>query len=343
MRSLGAFGDEPIERLATRYDLLVIDHPFVGTAHVTGCLAPLDTLLPASELQALESDAIGPSHASYSYANHQWALATDAACQVSAVRDDLLGLDSAPATWDEVMDLADDMEGRVAIPLAPADAICSFLSICAGSGHPAATEPECLVDPDAGRAAIDLLRRLVEVGHPDCLELKPPAALERMTATDEIAYIPLTFGYTNYSRPGATANPCRFLDAPASQSRRVGSILGGAGLAVSGTSTNQKEAAEFAGWLASASVQRSIVFPAGGQPGSRSAWLDPDIDKAAGGFMSGTRATTESAWVRPRDPWWPPFQLAAGDGLHTALKRRAGAGETLDELERLYRGARGES
>jgi multiple sugar transport system substrate-binding protein len=343
VRSLGDFGDEPIERLTARYDLLVIDHPFVGTANRTRCLAPLDSLLPPSELQALEADAIGPSHTSYRYAGHQWALATDAACQVSAVRDDLLTGRFAPASWDEVMDLANDLKGRVALPLAPADAMCSFLSICAGSGQPAATGPENLVDRDVGQRAIEILARLVELGHPDCMELKPPAALERMTGTDEIVYVPLTFGYTNYSRPGVTAHPCRFLDAPSSGLRRAGSILGGAGLAVSATSMHLPEAAEFAGWLASATVQKSVVFPAGGQPGSRSVWLDLDADRAAGGFMSGTRATIESAWVRPRETWWPPFQLAAGDALHHALERRVSAEETLIELERLYEGARRES
>ena len=44
-RSLEAFGDQPLEELAPAYDLLVIDHPFCGTAAATRCLAPLDDLL----------------------------------------------------------------------------------------------------------------------------------------------------------------------------------------------------------------------------------------------------------------------------------------------------------
>jgi multiple sugar transport system substrate-binding protein len=101
-RSLMAFGDEPLEKVADRFDLLVIDHPFCGTAEATGTLAPLDDLLAADELAALASDAVGPSHVSYSYHGRQWALATDAACQVAAVRDDLLDDAPAPSTWDEV-------------------------------------------------------------------------------------------------------------------------------------------------------------------------------------------------------------------------------------------------
>src|SRR5262249_3855770 len=104
-RSLEAFGDQPLEELAPGHDILVIDPPFSGTAAATGCLHPLDALLARDELDALARDAVGPTHASYCYAGRQWGLATDAACQVSAIRNDLLET-SAPGTWDGVLALA---------------------------------------------------------------------------------------------------------------------------------------------------------------------------------------------------------------------------------------------
>src|SRR5688500_16622698 len=125
-RSLLAFGDEPLEECADRFDLLVIDHPFVGTARRTGCLRPLDDLLDGEELDRLAADAIGPSHVSYRYDGHQWGLATDAACQVAAVRPDLAPTD-VPRTWDDVLELSRRRPGSVALPLRPADAISSFL------------------------------------------------------------------------------------------------------------------------------------------------------------------------------------------------------------------------
>ena len=95
-RSLEAFGDQPLEDVADQYDLIVIDHPFCGRAERTGCLTPLDTLLDAQTLADLSAGAVGPSHASYFHGGHQWGLATDAACQVAAVRDELLGGEAAP-------------------------------------------------------------------------------------------------------------------------------------------------------------------------------------------------------------------------------------------------------
>jgi multiple sugar transport system substrate-binding protein len=131
----------------------------------------------------------------------------------------------------------------------------------------------------------------------------------------------------------------RFLDIPSAGHGPTGAILGGAGLAVSASSAHASDAAAFAAWLSGAKAQREVVAPAGGQPGSRSAWLDPVVDRLTGGFTSGTLATMESAYVRPRETWWPPFQLAAGDALNELLRKRAGAAEIYEEVERLYRGA----
>jgi hypothetical protein len=86
-------------------------------------------------------------------------------------------------------------------------------------------------------------------------------------------------------------------------------------------------------------AEREVVAPAGGQPGSGSAWLDPAVNRLTGGFTSGTLATIEAAYVRPRETWWPPFQLAAGAALNELLRRSAGPGEIYEEVERLYREA----
>ncbi|HYF12465.1 MAG TPA: carbohydrate ABC transporter substrate-binding protein, partial [Actinomycetota bacterium] len=40
VRSLQAFADHPVERLAETYDLIVLDHPSVGEAATAGCLVP---------------------------------------------------------------------------------------------------------------------------------------------------------------------------------------------------------------------------------------------------------------------------------------------------------------
>ena len=103
-RSLLRFGEEAVDELAESFDLLVIDHPFVGLAAGTGCLQPLEAVLPANFLELQHEQSAGPSNRSYEYAGHQWALAVDAAAQFSAYRPDLL--ESPPGDWDSVLELA---------------------------------------------------------------------------------------------------------------------------------------------------------------------------------------------------------------------------------------------
>jgi multiple sugar transport system substrate-binding protein len=116
-RSLKDFGVASVEDLARDYDLVVIDHPHIGLIAETGCAVPLDEIPDLSgefggvvppggsrapgDLAALGAGSPGRSHQSYHYGGRQWALAVDAACQVSARRPDLLP--EPPARWDEVL------------------------------------------------------------------------------------------------------------------------------------------------------------------------------------------------------------------------------------------------
>jgi multiple sugar transport system substrate-binding protein len=335
-RSLGAFGDQPLDEVAPGYDLLVIDHPLCGAAAGTRSLWPLDDLLPKAVLDALAADAVGSSHTSYSYAGHQWGVAVDAACQVAAARDDLIA-GVLPTTWEGVLALARAWPGRVALPLAPGHAISSFFTLCANLGEPVARAQEDLVGHETGLRALEVLIELHQLGPQGTTQLDPPAVLTRLTSGDELLYVPLIYGYVTYARADSVARPCRFIDIPSAGKGPIGAVLGGAGLAVSAHSAEPHEAAAFAAWVSGSEAQTTIVAHNWGQPSSRAVWLDAGLDAEAGGFYSGTRATVEAAWVRPRHPWWPAFQLESGRVLATSLDEGLVAPETLRRLGSLYR------
>ena len=326
-RSLTDFGDQPLEDVAGGYDLVVIDHPFCGRAALTGCLRPLDDLLDSALLAELRAQAVGASHDSYDAHGHQWGLASDAACQVSATRPDLLP--ETPSTWPEVLSLARSRRGQVALPLAPAHAISSWLTLIVNHG----AEP--FADRGAGRRAAELLVELARLGPREAFEWEPPDALARLTGSDELVYIPLTYGYSSYAT-AAVARPCRFADIPSAGRGSVGAVLGGAGLAVSAAARDPEAAAAFAAWACSAEAQAELVARTGGQPGNRAAWDDPQLDALAGGFYSDTRATIEGAWLRPRDAWWPAFQLEAGEALTALLAQGVAAEAIAERLETLH-------
>ncbi len=211
-RSLQAFADEPINVLAKRYDLLIIDHPWTGFAARTGIILPLDKYLPAAFLEDLAKNSVGKSHESYAYNNHQWAFAIDAATPVAASRPDLFHKHDLvlPQTWDDLMELA--KKGWVAIPSIPQDTLMSFYMVCSTLGEDVCTTQEYVVSEKIGRQALRMLRDLGAHISRECYDWNPIKVYEAMTLGDEYAYSPFAYGYANYSQKGYARKVLKFHD-----------------------------------------------------------------------------------------------------------------------------------
>ncbi len=313
-RSLQAFADEPLQVLAERYDLLVIDHPHIPHAAAAGLLVALDMTRHQSDLELLARQSVGRSHQSYIHDGHQYGLAIDAAAQVAVYRPDLLP--HPPGNWEEVFELAS--EGRVLWPSKPVDAISSFLSLAANRGAEIAVDG--FVDVESGREILDHLHRLAALVPPTCLGENPIETAEHLVSGDAWCYSPLAFGYTNYSRAGFRSQRLAYTDIPSGPGGRMGACLGGAGIAVSSRSAHRDEAVAFAFWLASADVQRGVYYAAGGQPANAAAWDDPAVNADCLDFFRATRSTLEQAWVRPRFEGWLEVQDEVGLLINQALR-----------------------
>jgi multiple sugar transport system substrate-binding protein len=331
-RSLQAFADQPAEELAGRYDLIVLDHPGIGHAVAREALLPLDGALDPAFLSDQAASSAGRSHLSYSWQGRQWALAVDAAAQVAVFRPDLLARLSScvPRTWDDVFALAERAPGAVAAPLIPVDAACAFVALCEGFGARGWPAP-----PAAAAAAIATLERLLATAHPASLGWNPPALLEHMAATDEVAYCPLAFGYVNYTRPRPGIRRLSFAPAPADHAGVPRGTLGGAGLAVSANTRDPAAACALAAFTVSGEVQRGRYFDAGGQPGHRSAWTDPRINAAAPGFFAATLPSLDAATLRPRHDGFLAWQDRVGAAICRHLARAGDRPALLGELARI--------
>lgn len=329
-RTLQQFATQPLHKLCARFDLVVIDHPHVALAAADGLLEPLDGAGFDEEIEAIGRASVGPSHDSYRYGGHQYALAIDAAVQVSVSRPDLVA--ERPGTWSDALELAKD--GRVLWPAKPIDAYSSLLTLLAMSGQPAFPSSGTFADEAACLQVLEDMCHLAELVPPECLAQDPIDVAEALASDDAWLYSPLVFGYTNYSRPGFRGHRLRFHEAPAGPNGHRGSLLGGAGIAVSATSRHRAKARAHAVWLASAEVQRGPYFAGGGQPAHAEAWLDPALDRAALGFFSGTRRSMEGAWVRPAHPRYPEFQDAVAPLVTEVLARELTPETFLAEAER---------
>jgi multiple sugar transport system substrate-binding protein len=303
-RSLQAFADAPIERLAADYDLLVIDHPHIPEAAEGGHFARLDGVGFDAELATLAGQSVGRSHESYAHAGHQYGLASDAAAQVAVYRPDLLP--EPPRDWAEVLDLA--RAGRVLWPTKPIDAFSSLVTMAANAGTPPAATPGVFLAADD---LLPVLERMHELSAlvPEINRTQNPIQVAEMLSTDDRwAYAPLAFGYTNYSRPGFRPGRLRYTDIPRGSAGVSGSLLGGAGIAVSAASAYLDEARAFAFWVASAETQAGVYYDGGGQPGNAAAWTDQRLNADSLDFFRGTRATLEGAYLRPRSTGYIDFQ-----------------------------------
>lgn len=336
--------DRPFAELAAAYDLILIDHLSIAAAAGSGLIAPVDDWADAAYLRDQSAHSVGPSYASYSWGGKQWALAIEAACQVSAVRDDLWSWSTVergplPQTWTEVLALAEGLRlapSKIALPLSGEHAYCAFLSIgIAIAGH-GFWCPGQEVDRAAGRDALELLRRLAAHVHPISRDGDPIAVSEHMTHSDEVLYVPLMFGYSHYARHGLRPDVLRFGNAPAGPSGVRGAVLCGAGLALSARSANREAAADLARYIASPNIQRGLYAEAGGQPGHAAAWQAAEVNAQTGQFFVATRPTIDGAFVQPRINGHNRFQLRASALIEQFIwVRESSADGCLDEFQRL--------
>lgn len=157
-RSLLEFGDQHIREFASDHDLMVIDHPHVPDGVHDGALLAMDDLLSEGDLSRLARESAGPSHESYRFCDKIWALAIDAATQVSVYRPDLV--DGVPPFWDDI--LHDARQGKVLWPHKPVDAFSTFATLSAQMGVAIGQTAE-FVEEDTTQRVLEFMIHFAEL------------------------------------------------------------------------------------------------------------------------------------------------------------------------------------
>ncbi len=333
-RSLQEFANQPIDQLAERYDLLVIDHPWAGFASAAGVLLPLDEHLPASFLADQAANSVGPSHASYCFGGRQWALAIDAATPVAAWRPDLLVAGDVPRQWAELLQLA--RSGRVLMPGIPTDTLMNFFMLCSTLGEDVCQGNDRVVSTEVGAQALDMLRELALTLDPLFWDLNPVRVYESMTLTSRYSYCPFAYGYSNYSRIGYAPKLLEFGDMVEINGRHCRTTLGGAGLAISARCADLQAALDYALFVADPMCQRTLYVDSGGQPGHRAAWTDDRVNGLCRNYFRNTLAALDRAFLRPRYPGYIYFQDRGGTPIRDYMKKGGDAHAVLAILNGLY-------
>lgn len=325
VHSLHHFEAHPVCELAAKYDVMVIDHPSIGEAVAEGCLVNLEEYAAQLSLRELAEDSVGCSYESYRYQDGLWALPLDAAAQVAAIRPDLLTA-PVPKSLDDVRELVRSLpRGSIAIGLKGVHALMTFFTLCANMGEPPFSDASDVVSDGAALDALDVLLEIVSWCPKEVLDWNSIAALEAMSTRDDLYYCPYVYGFSPYSAPPSEAGRklLTFADIPGVNGADCkGSVIGGAGLAISRRSANRDAALELAAFLLSRPVQKGMAFHQA-QPGRRSVWADKEVNDQYQNFFQSTLNTLEGAYLRPRHPGYISFQQEAGRLVEAFLRRNA--------------------
>jgi multiple sugar transport system substrate-binding protein len=335
-RTLQEFADFPIEKLTEKYDLLIIDHPWVGCAAATKCVLPLNEYLPESYMNDQLKYSVGESHSSYNYEGCQWALAIDAATPAASYRKDLLEKNNSelPSTWEDLIALA--KKGKVAIPAIPIDMLMNFYTFCIAHGNKPFQNEDEVIDSETGLLAIETMKELYSLVDKRMFSCNPIAVAELMSTTNDYWYCPFAYCYSNYSRTAYAKYLLHYTDVVEYNEKKLRTTIGGTGLAVSAFSKHKEIAVDFAQWIVSGEMQRTLYVQHGGQPGHRSAWMDEDANHLTYDFFKNILPSMDNGYVRPRYNGYLHFQDEAGFPLQKCLMENRNAAQTLKEMNKIY-------
>lgn len=336
-RSLQQFADFSIQELAEKFDLLVIDHPWAGFAAHTKSIVPLDLYLKNEYLEDQKKNSVGQSYESYTYNNHLWALPIDAATPVAASRPDLLadsGLE-LPENLEDLLSLAN--KGLVAFAGIPIDVLMNFYTLCCSLGEDPCQNDEEVVSIDTGIKALKIYRELAYKIDKANFDRNPIQVYEAMTLSNEIAYCPFAYGYSNYSRNGYAPKVLHFHDMISIDGKtNLRSTLGGTGLAISSKCEEMDIAAKYVEFVGSPTCQSTLFFESGGQPGYLAAWKNEEVNRQSNNYFLNTLPALQRAFLRPRYHGSMYFQDHAGDVVRDYLMNGGNEIHVLQTINQLY-------
>ena len=330
------FAQGIIEEAASKYDILMIDHPHVGAASESGCLIPLCEHISFEYLKDQLDNSVGKSHKSYNIKGKQWALATDTATPVPFYRPDIFEKKKLelPKTWEDVLELTS--MGLVVMDWGNINMLMNFYMMCVTQGGQLFKNDDIVVDEDTGVLVLRQFRELAKKQPENLIDVG--SLFEAMTTRDDIAYCPFTYPYAPYSRKGYSKKPVLFSDIVSiGKSGMLKSTLGGAGLAVSSTSPNIETAVDYVAYATSPEIQSTIYAECMGQPGHRKAWLDNHVNELTGNFYKNTLKSHDNSYLRPRYNGYIKFQGEAGFPIRDYVLKGGNEKDVLTKINEFYR------
>lgn len=337
VRSLKAFGDAPVDKLAEQYDLIILDHPWIGFIETHQIMLPLDEYIEKEFIQDQQQNSVGKSFESYYMNNHQYALPIDAACPIAFYSPDKLKAvnGTLPKTWGDIIEMA--KRGEVICAGNGTSILMQFYMLCATKASEQMFNQDEIAPEPIMRESLLEIKELFSYLPKEIFNRNPIGIYEMLVAEEGKAYYcPCDFGYSNYSRRGYSRHKIIATDVVSYKGNMLKTVLGGAGIAISAKCREINDAIDYVKYTTSGEVQKTLYVENGGQPGHRKAWLDKEANRITADFFRNTLETIDNAYLRPRYNGYLYFQEKAGPMIREWLLTSSSIEILIKQLQDLY-------
>jgi multiple sugar transport system substrate-binding protein len=325
VETLPAAADQQREQLVRRLAAADRDIDLIGMDVIwTAEFAQAGWVLPWPAVHAARArdGRLGSTVASASYANRLWAIPFTSNAQLLWYRSDRVR--AAPATWQEMIDMAEEIGGNGKIQAQGAryeGLTVLFVSLLASAGG-AVLEPDgrsVSLQEDPTRRTLDIMQRFASSAATDpslgtAHEDESRLAYEAGASSFMVNY---TFVWPS-ARTHAPdiAEHTHWARWPAVTPGRPSRVtIGGINLGVSAHSRYPELAFEAAQCVASAANQ-SLAATLGGLPPTMERLFDDPAVRATFPFAEVLRDTLRDAVQRPQTPLYTDVSLAISHTLH---------------------------
>lgn len=338
-----------------KYDLLMIDHPWLGEYVSKDWLIPVHDVFDAPTVREIQDDTPTKVLESYLFNGRLWALPFDASTQVFYYRRDVLENigQQVPQDFDALQEIAQlihnppSMYG-IGLPLRSFHAFDVFLSVfTAFGGQLFDEEGRWLYSSEPGEQALLTLSSMLKFSHPRSLAWGPWQSGNAIENGGTICFAPINYGYISFrsdcrqsSQVGVTMVP------KVRETQKRSSVLGGVGLAVAKATAHPKECADYCKFSMDRSVIEKFIATSCWQPGRKSILTNNRWDEFSGGFFGTLMHSIEFSYLRPRFDGWQTVEVECGEVISRFLRGEISSRQVLkamDEVgERLTNGAKRE-
>ena len=320
IRDLRQFEHQSLEEVATAFDLILFDHPFVGRMAASRVFVPVDRVLARVPGAAEAAFYAGPSLTSYRWGGQTWGVPVDAATMHAVYRPDLLATitDDVPTSWADVLELGRRAKkAGLLLGLANGDHH-GFLALGSlmhnlGAGWATKNGEGLQFSISSFKEALSCLIQAITFAPPQAASWNSIALHDAMSSRDDIVYCPLTFGYATYGESDFGDRRLKFAAAPGVlEPYKKGTLLGGAAIGITAACKNIHAAEQYLAFVLQPDIQTQLFGAHHGQPAASAAWQNDDLNARFNGYFKDVHPTLELAATRPRFDGYGHFEKCSG-------------------------------